>query len=73
VLLDWFIVEILDHPDGTREVWLVLGKTLEKAALLTQLQEPADRDAVTGQVVHLRSLLQANCAQLAVRLRVFCH
>jgi hypothetical protein len=52
---------------------LVLGKTLEKAALLTQLQEPADRDAVTGQVVHLLSLLQANCAQLAVRLRVFCH
>jgi len=65
--------EILDHPDGTREVWLVLGKTLEKAALLTQLKQPADRDAVTGQVVRLLSLLQANCAQVAVRLRVFCH
>ncbi len=65
--------EILDHPDGKKEVWLVLGRTLDKAALLTQLQKPANRDAITGQVVHLLSLLQANCAQLGVGLRVFCH
>src|ERR1019366_9400425 len=34
--------EILDHPDGKKEVWLVLGRTLDKAALLTQLQKPAN-------------------------------
>ena len=65
--------EILDHPDGKKEVWLVLGRTLDKAALLDQLQTPAHRNAITGQVVHLLSLLQANCAQLQVVLRVFCH
>ncbi len=65
--------EILDHPDGKKEVWLVLGRTLDKAALLDQLQTPAHRNAITGQVVHLLSLLQANCAQLGVVLRVFCH
>jgi hypothetical protein len=65
--------EILDHPDGKREVWLVLGKTLEKAALLNELHHPEERDAVTGQVVYLLSCLQANCTQLSVRLRVFCH
>lgn len=64
--------EILDHPDGKKEVWLVLGRTLDKAALLDQLQTPALRSAITGQVVHLLSLLQANCAQLGVVLRVFC-
>lgn len=64
--------EILDHPDGKKEVWLVLGKTLDKAALLDQLQTPGHRSAITGQVVHLLSLLQANCAQLGVVLRVFC-
>jgi hypothetical protein len=65
--------EILDHPDGKKEVWLVLGRTLDKAALLDQLQTPPHRSAITGQVVHLLSLLQANCAQLQVVLRVFCH
>ena len=64
--------EILDHPDGKKEVWLVLGRTLDKAALLDQLQTPGRRSAITGQVVHLLSLLQANCAQLGVVLRVFC-
>jgi len=64
--------EILDYPDGKKEVWLVLGRTLDKAALLDQLQTPGRRSAITGQVVHLLSLLQANCAQLGVVLRVFC-
>jgi superfamily II DNA or RNA helicase len=64
--------EILDHPDGKKEVWLVLGRTLDKTALLDQLQTPGHRSAITGQVVHLLSLLQANCAQLGVVLRVFC-
>jgi hypothetical protein len=65
--------EILDHPDGKREVWLVLGRTLDKSALLAELKDPYQRDAVTGQVVYLLSSLQANCIQLNVQLRVFCH
>ena len=65
--------QILDHPDSAREVWLVLGKTLDKIELLNQLQNPDERDAVTGQVVYLLSCLQSNCVQLGVRLRVFCH
>jgi superfamily II DNA or RNA helicase len=64
---------ILDHPDAEKEVWLVLGKTLEKAELVSQLKNPAQRTSVTGQIVHLLSGLQAACTQLAVRLRVFCH
>jgi hypothetical protein len=65
--------QILDYPDGAREVWLVLGKTLDKTKLLNQLQNRDERDAVTGQVVYLLSCLQSNCVQLGVRLRVFCH
>jgi superfamily II DNA or RNA helicase len=65
--------EILDYPESTREVWLVLGKTLERAALVDQLQDPDKRDAVTGQVLYLLSCLQSSCIQLGVRLRVFCH
>jgi hypothetical protein len=42
--------EILDAPAGQREVWLVLGKTLEKESLLEQLKYPNKRTAVTGQV-----------------------
>jgi superfamily II DNA or RNA helicase len=64
---------ILDHPESQKEVWLVLGKTLEKTELVSQLKIPSQRTAVTGQIVHLLSGLQAVCTQLAVRLRVFCH
>jgi superfamily II DNA or RNA helicase len=64
--------EILDAPVGQREVWLVLGKTLEKASLLEQLKDPTKRTAVTGQVVHLLSSLLAHCTQVAVQLKVFC-
>jgi len=65
--------EILDHPAGQKEVWLVLGRTLDKDALLEQLTNVNQRNAVTGQVVHLLSSLLAQCTQLAVRLKVFCH
>ena len=40
-------------------MWLVLGRTLERKALLEQLGNPELRDAVTGQLVHLLSTLQA--------------
>jgi superfamily II DNA or RNA helicase len=66
-------LEILDHPLAEREVWLVLGRTLQKDVLLEQLKKPELRDAVTGQTVHLLSSLHANCIQLGVHLRVFCN
>lgn len=65
--------EILDHPDGKKEVWLVVGQTLDKGMFIEQLRNPDTRDAVTGQVVHLLSGLNAQCTQLNVQLRVFCH
>lgn len=65
--------EILEHPNGKREVWLVVGQTLEKKALMEQLHDPNKRDPVTGQVVHLLSSLHATCSQINVSLRVFCH
>jgi hypothetical protein len=60
--------EILDHPDGKKEVWLVLGRTSDKAALLDQLQTPGRRSAITGQVAYLWSLLRANCSVTVVAL-----
>ena len=56
--------EIIDHPSGKREVWLVLGKTLEKQAFLQQLNDETKRTAVTGQVVYLLFSLLANCTQV---------
>jgi superfamily II DNA or RNA helicase len=65
--------EILDHPAGTTEVWLVLGQTLSRASLLGELADPGRRDTITGQVVQLLSGLSSECAQRGVLLRVFCH
>jgi superfamily II DNA or RNA helicase len=65
--------DILEHPDGKKEVWLVVGQSLEKMALVEQLQDPQKRDAVTGQIVHLLSYLHASCSQIGVELKVFCH
>jgi superfamily II DNA or RNA helicase len=65
--------EILEDPEGTREVWLVLGQTLDKSSLIEQLEDRDERSAVTGQVVQLLSTLQASCTQVNVNLRVFCN
>jgi superfamily II DNA or RNA helicase len=65
--------EILEHPDATREVWLVAGDTLDKTAFVEQLQNPESRDAVAGQLVHLLGSLQASCTEINVKLKIFCH
>ncbi len=61
----------LDHPDCEREVWLVLGRTLERKALLEQLGNPELRDAVTGQLVYLLSTLHAT-PQLVAATQIHC-
>ena len=53
----------------TTEVWLVLGKTLEKYAFLQQLKDETKRTAVTGQVVYLLSSLLAVVAALVMMAR----
>jgi hypothetical protein len=65
--------DILEDPDGKREVWLVIGDTLDKKAFVKQLRNPESRDAVAGHLVHLLSSLQANCTEINVKLRIFCH
>jgi len=65
--------DIFEHPDATREVWLVVGDTLNKEALTKQLRGPEARDAVAGQLVHLLSSLHTNCTEINVALKVFCH
>lgn len=64
--------EILDHPQGDCEIWLVLGGTLNKGEFLRQIGDPRFRTAEAGQVVRLLSGLHAACGELQVRLRVFC-
>jgi hypothetical protein len=64
--------EILDHPDGKKNVWLVVGASLDRKELLNKLSDPKRRDPVAGQIVHLLSSLHATCAQLQIAMRVFC-
>jgi superfamily II DNA or RNA helicase len=64
--------EVLDHPEGRKEVWLVLGASLNKNRLLDQLRNQNRWDPVSGQVVYLLSSLSANCSQLQIDLRAFC-
>jgi superfamily II DNA or RNA helicase len=64
--------EVLDHPDGRKEVWLVLGASLKKNDLLKKLSDQSRWDPISGQIVYLLSSLNATCSQLQVGLRVFC-
>jgi hypothetical protein len=64
--------EIIDHPNCVKEVWVVVGQTLRKDALLEQLSDASKRDEVTGHVVQLLSTLNAACTQIGVHLRIFC-
>jgi hypothetical protein len=65
--------EILDHPQGQKEVWLVLGDTLESADLLDRIKGVSERLPETGQIVYLLSNLNSLCRQLGATLRVVCH
>ena len=64
--------EILDHPNGTVEVWLVLGATLRSDILIEQMRSQKKRTAVTGQVLRLLAGLHSACAEQVVDLKVFC-
>jgi superfamily II DNA or RNA helicase len=64
--------EILNHPDGRKDVWLVAGQSLKRAELMRKLNAPNRRDPIVGQIVHLLSSLHATCSQLQIALRVFC-
>jgi superfamily II DNA or RNA helicase len=64
--------EILEHPAGVVEVWLVMGNGLRVA----DLKKMAGSDRQTpevGPLLHLLDGLLANCAEANVRLRVFGH
>jgi len=64
--------EILQHPSGEVEVWLVMGDGLH----VNELKELAGSEEQTpeiGPLLHLLDGLVANCAEANVRLRVFGH
>jgi len=65
--------EILDHSQGQKEIWLVLGDTLEKADLMNRIKGTKPRTAETGQIIYLLSNLNALCRQVGATLRVLCH
>jgi len=62
--------EILEHPKGRVEVWLVMGNGLEVKELQT-LAGSSDETAEVGPLLHLLDGLVANCAEAAVTLRIF--
>jgi hypothetical protein len=62
--------EILEHPKGRVEVWLVMGNGLE-VNRIQKLASTNDETAEVGPLLHLLDGLVANCAEAAVTLRVF--
>ena len=64
--------EVLDNPDASVEVWLVLGSGLSVSKLTSTVKRGAETPAI-GPLLHLLDGLVANCAEAGVRLRVFGH
>jgi len=63
--------EVISNPSGEREVWLVLGQSLSKAAL----REQAQKSKPVPEAIQVFALLQTTwgaVSQLGARLRVFC-
>ncbi len=63
--------EITSTPTGEREVWLVLGQSLSKEAVIRQ----AEKSKRVPEAIQVFSLLQTTwgaVSQLGARLRVFC-
>jgi superfamily II DNA or RNA helicase len=64
------IRRLLDNPNVNREVWLFMGQTLSKEALMAQLTgEPAP---AARQTVHLLRAALATVLSIGGKFRVFC-
>jgi hypothetical protein len=62
--------DILDHPAGHVEIWLVLGDGLEVEKLQELAGQPNETPEL-GPLLHLLDGLVANCAEAAATLKVF--
>lgn len=63
--------DVITDPNSEREIWLLLGEALSKAAVEKNLAS----DKASPQTVQIYALLQnawSACQQIGVRLRVFC-
>jgi hypothetical protein len=63
--------DVITDPNSDREVWLMLGGTLSKSAVVANLAS----DETSPQTIQIYALLQnawSASQQLGVRLRVFC-
>lgn len=65
------IDSVIQSHAAIREVWLVLGRSLSKAALIAELQKPNPRASALQCHALLTSAWSAS-QQCGVRLRVFC-
>ena len=65
------IRRVTSDPNGSREVWMVLGNSLSKEALI----KAGRKDDVSPEAIQVYALLQTTWAavsQLGARFRVFC-
>src|SRR5262249_38189499 len=71
----WNLVceEVLRHPKGLVDVWLVLGNGLD-VNYLKKVVKPEEKETPeVGPLLHLLDGLAANCAEAAVNLTIFGH
>jgi len=71
-LWDKIKYEILNHPSGQVEVWLVMGDGLDVSNLKSKVGKENEKYEV-GPLLHLLDGLVANCAEAAVKLKIFGH
>jgi sugar-specific transcriptional regulator TrmB len=65
-------LEILDHPRGEVEIWLVLGNGLDVDNLNRVIKSDKETHEV-GPLLHLLDGLVANCSEAAVKLSIIAH
>lgn len=71
-LWDKIKMEILNHPNGKCEIWLVMGDGIDINILNKTIKSNSNNEEV-GPLLHLLDGLVANCAEAAVSLRIFGH
>jgi superfamily II DNA or RNA helicase len=64
--------DVLRHPGGTVDVWLIMGNGLDVEYLRKAVKPGAETPEV-GPLLHLLDGLTANCAEAGVSLKVFGH
>ena len=65
--------EIINNPNSSKEIWLVMGNGLKKDQVLDMSINPQNRNPKFAQFAHLYNHLWGHVTEHGIKLKIYCH